>query len=583
MLGIDARLMTASTMKWIIIGIAAGIASIALTIALYWFLGKAVDEALAGRNLLAGSVALVAAFVFGRALLAWLYRTAQFRASSETKVSVRDLIYRHALRLGPGLLTKDRTGGVVNTAVDGMDWLEKYYGVYFVQFAIGMSTPVLLCVFITAVDWVVGLSLILSIPLTPLFIGVIARNFRDVSRRYADVLNSQSAQFLDSIQGMATLKQFNLSRRRGAEMAEANESLRRETMRLLFVNQMMIAIVDFGFALCSTVIVTAVALVRLKAGFLTPGEVVALVFISVEFSRPLSLLGEFFFAGAVGREIARKVGAFLDIKPGVVERASLKPPPPRADRSAVEFDTVTFRYDGADTAAIDGLTLKLEAGETVALIGRSGSGKTTVANLILRTIEPSGGQIRIAGTPVGDLPIDWVRSEIALVPQDPYLFFGTIADNLRIAKPDATEKELEAATRAAEIYDYIRSTPLGFDTLVGEQGLTLSGGQVQRLAIARALLKDAPIVILDEPTSQIDVETEALVNKALKRLTEHKTVLLIAHRLSTVEKADRIAVMERGRIVESGTREDLVRQGGLYARMLATKRRAERQGFTEVA
>ncbi|MEP7118974.1 MAG: ATP-binding cassette domain-containing protein, partial [Acidobacteriota bacterium] len=170
-----------------------------------------------------------------------------------------------------------------------------------------------------------------------------------------------------------------------------------------------------------------------------------------------------------------------------------------------------------------------------------------------------------------------IRQQIALVPQDPFLFYGTIADNLRVAKEDATEAELIAATKAAELYDYIRSTPDGFNTKVGDQGMALSGGQAQRLAIARAFLKNAPIVVLDEPTSQIDVETETLLNRALARLTASKTVLLIAHRLSTIEQANRIIVLDGGRLAESGTRQALLAQGGIYAGMIRTKRAIEAQ------
>jgi len=222
-------------------------------------------------------------------------------------------------------------------------------------------------------------------------------------------------------------------------------------------------------------------------------------------------------------------------------------------------------------------------GETIALIGKRGSGKTTVVNLLLRTLDPDSGQILFDGASEKDLDLEWIRQHIGLVPQDPFLFYGTIRDNLTMAKEDATDAELMAAITAAELKGFVDASPDGLDTKVGDQGMALSGGQAQRLAIARALLKDAPLVILDEPTSQIDVETEALLNRALERLCANKTVLLIAHRLSTIEQADRIVVMDQGSIAENGTKEELIAQGGIYASMLQTKHDIEDAGLRPAA
>jgi ABC-type multidrug transport system fused ATPase/permease subunit len=578
MFGIDRRLIVGSTSRWLKVGIAVGMLSLLASLVLYWFVGQAVDAMLRSENLLAAWAPWVALLLAAKLVLGWLYRAAQYRASSLTKLTIRDTMYAHALRLGPAVLDRKRTGELVNIAVDGMDWIELFYGIYFVQFVVGMATPLLLCLFIGAIDWVTGLALLVSVPLTPLFLGMMARNFRKSSQRYAEVNNEQSAQFLDSIQGMPTLKMFNLGRARGEQMHAASEVQRAETMRLLLVNQVMILFVDFGFALGTTLVLTVVALLRMQAGALTPGEVVALVLASAEFSKPLTLIGQFFFAGAIGREFAKKIGVFLDEAPGVRDPdvgpaaasgdgAGAAPTWPLLRRPTLSLRHLVYRYAGADRPAVDDVTLDLRPGETVALVGPSGSGKTTLTSLILRTLAPECGEIRLDDVTVAERSADWVRRHVALVPQDPYLFHGTIAENLRVAKPDATESELVEACRAANLLETVERMPARFDTIVGERGAALSGGQVQRLAIARAILKDAPIVVLDEPTSQIDVETEAVIQEALGRLARDRAVLLIAHRLSTIEHADRIVVMHRGRVVESGTHAELLGRGGLYARM----------------
>ena len=575
MLGVDDRLITPATIKWVKVGLIAGLATIPTTILLYYVLGLAVDSALAGSNMLRQWFWLLVGLVLLKATLAWLFRTGQFRASSEAKLNVRDQIYKQVVRLGPGPLGKRRTSEIANTAPEGVEYLDYYFSVYFVQIWVAIAIPIFLCSAIFWIDWVVGVWMLAGVPLTPLFVGSSARGFRRISAQNAVVKNRNSAQYLDSIQGMSTLKSFNQAIRRGKEMEAGNEVQRRTTMKLLLVAQSQFVFLELGFALFSTAVAMGVALYRYTGGHMTPGEVVAVVLLSLEFSRTLLLIGEFFFAGALGREIAAKVVEFLNEKAPVSSDEGAKSAPPTGKAIHIELRDVSFTYPGAESPALENLSFTLEPNETVALIGRSGSGKTTVTNLLLRTLEPDSGTILFDGVPEKELSLEWIRKQIALVPQDPFLFYGTIAENLRVAKDDATEAELIAATRAAELYDFIKSTPDGFNTKVGDQGAALSGGQAQRLAIARAFLKNAPIVVLDEPTSQIDVETEMLLNRALERLTKNKTVLMIAHRLSTIEQADRIIVLDGGRLAESGTRQELLAKGGIYAGMIRTKREIE--------
>lgn len=575
MIGVDDRLVTPGTMKWVRLGLVAGLATIPTTIVLYYCLGLAVDAAWADANLLRQWLPWIAALVLLKALLAWLFRTGQFRASSEAKLNVRDQMYKQVVALGPGLLGKRRTGEVANTATEGVEYLDYYFSVYFVQIWVAIAIPIFLCTAIFWIDWVVGLWMLAGVPLTPLFVGSSARGFRKISKANEEVKNRNSSQYLDSIQGMSTLKMFNQDRRRGQQMETDNEEQRQTTMKLLLVAQSQFVFLELGFALFSTAVAMGVSLYRYTGGFMTPGEVVAVVLMSLEFSRTLLLIGEFFFAGALGREVAAKIVEFLDEKAPVISQVVGRGKEPDGEAISIEFRDVSFTFPGADEPAIKQLSFTLAPNETVALIGKSGSGKTTVTNLILRTLDPQQGQIVFDGVPAEELSLEWIRSQIALVPQDPFLFYGTIADNLRVAKEDASDGELLAALESAELLDFVNSSPARLDTMVGDQGMALSGGQAQRLAIARALLKDAPVVVLDEPTSQIDVETENLLNKALERVTANKTVLLIAHRLSTIERADRILVLDGGELKESGVRQELLDSDGIYARMISTKQAIE--------
>ena len=577
MIGVDDRLVTPATMKWVKIGLVAGLATIPATIVLYYVLGLAVDSALAGTNMLRQWILAFVVLVLLKALLAWVFRTGQFRASSAAKLNVRDQIYKQVVKLGPGILGKRRTGEIANTATEGVEYLDYYFSVYFVQIWVAIAIPIFLCIAIFSIDWVVGLWMLAGVPLTPLFVGMAAQGFRRISGSNEEVKNRNYAQYLDSIQGMTTLKMFNQDLRRGKEMEAGNELQRQQTMRLLLVAQFQFVFLELGFALFSTAFAMGASLYRYTGGYMTPGECVAVILMSLEFSRTLLMIGEFFFAGALGREVAAKVVKFLDEEPPVKSAEGQNPGPTNGRAISIEFRHVDFTYPGATEPAITDLNLTLKPKETVALIGKSGSGKTTVTNLMLRTLDPSGGHIYFDGHKDEELSLEWIREQISLVPQDPFLFFGTIADNLRIAKQDASDSELEVALRDAELWDFVESSPAGIHTMVGDQGAALSGGQAQRLAIARALLKNAPIVVLDEPTSQIDVETEALLNRAIERLTDNKTVLLIAHRLSTIEQADRIVVMDHGRLVESGSRKELLASNGIYASMIKTKQSIEQK------
>lgn len=470
-----------------------------------------------------------------------------FRASADAKRQTRQAIHRKILELGPARSASERTGGLVHDAVEGVEALDASNGLYFPQFLVGLSAPVVICVVIGVMDWVSGLVLLLTAPLAPLLLGLTQSRFRSVSARYHAAANALSARFLDAVQGLPTLKAFNAGKAHGREMAEAGELFRRETMKLLAVNQLAIFLLDWGFAVGATAAAFVVAALRWQAGAISVGEAVAIVLLSLEIIRQLNLLGAFFFAGAGGRAMGIRISHYLDTPAPVRGQAGkIQKMPSRLD---VRFEDVSFAYhEGGDV--LHNVSFEIQPGETVGLLGASGAGKSSIVHLMLRFADPRTGQITLGGHRLTDLPLEWLRARIAWVAQDTWLFHGTVEENLRIARPDAGRREMEEASRAACIHDFITSLPDGYLTRLGERGARLSGGQAQRLAIARALLKDAPIILLDEPTSHVDFACEAALRQALDRLVEGRTVLHITHRRHSLSAASRLIFLEDGRIAK---------------------------------
>lgn len=571
-LGFDTRLITLQTRRWTLVSVGAGVLSVISNILLFLAIGWVLDAAIRGAEVLTPqNVTLGIGLVLAKGFFGWLERSAANQAAQDTKLSVRELIFEQAMRLGPGGLDRERTAELVNTAVDGMDWLEQYFSIYTSQFIIGMLTPVLVIAAIGWLDGTTALFLLFTLPLPPLLLGLTSKKFKTVSDRFFAATNHLTAQFLDSLQGMTTLKLFNQGSDRGEQFRQENENLRRETMRLLAVNQVMLFFVDGGFALSTTTALTLLATWRFSSGEISAGLAVAFVLLSVELARPLDLIGKFFFAGAVGRSVAKKISAFLDaplaIRPFSPSSEFSNSIPDKAvpNHVSITLQDVVFRYVGRQSDALNKVSIHVNPGERVALVGPSGSGKSTIFSLLLRFFDPNQGQILINGTPITNYPLETLRGLISFVSQDPYIFHGTLRDNLLVAKPDATDREIEQALQAAHLKEVVAQMPEGLNTVVGERGLTLSGGQAQRLALARAFLKNAPVLLLDEPTSYLDSQTEKIIQESIERLMEQKTVLFIAHRLSTAFKADRIYVLVNGQVIESGTPSQLIANRGWFS------------------
>ncbi len=545
-------------------------ATAACTTVVYLALGAVLDGAHEGRGPSAAAVAVLVAGVLGVAAAAYAGPRVTLTAVGPREELRRDLVLRQLFRLGVAFRTQERAGRVVSTATDGVERAAGYEMTFRWPIVASMTVPVVALVGLgIGVDWVVAGWLALAIPAIPVLVGGFQRAFRGVSTQYRMTSRRFAAQYLDAIQGLPTATAFNRATAKGASLARGAEHLRRQVMSLLARNQLVLLVIDSSFSLAMVTAGAALAMVRLRDGAITPGQAVAVVLVSTVLLEPLDRVGQFFYVGMGGRAAVREIEGVLHRPPVVADAPGVRAPAaPVADEpAALVLDRVTFAYPDGPPVLQD-VSLTVPRGGQVALIGPSGSGKSTVAALFQAHLRPGSGAVRVAGHDATTVPVDWVRAQTAVVAQSTYLFTGTLAENLRLAAPTADDDLLWHALEQANLADDVRRFPEGLATRVGERGLSLSGGQSQRVAVARALLKDAPILLLDEPTSQVDAASETALIDALDRAAEGRTVLVVAHRLSTVRSADEVVVLAGGRVVEQGAPDQLASVDSYYARAL---------------
>jgi thiol reductant ABC exporter CydD subunit len=557
------------------------------------FLSRAVDAAFLERGGLDACAPLLLAFAGAalvRATAVWGQEVLAQRFSGRVRLRVRDRLVRRLLALGPRFASGERTGELANTLIGGVEALDAYLGQYLPQASLAALVPALVLLAVLLADPLSALVLLLTFPLVPLFVWLLGSAARQRTRRQWLVLSRLSAAFLDALQGLPTLKAFGQAEASAEGIAAASDRYRQVTLRVLrlaFVS----ALVLEGLATLGTAVVAVEVGLRLLYSRIVFTDALFVLVVTPEFYRPLRALGASFHAGLAGREAAARIAEVLKapgplVAPAVLVAAtSIRSAPvdgawPSAAfgggrAPAIAFEDVRFAYAPGRPPALDGLSLRIDAGLTLALVGPTGAGKTTVAHLLLRFLEPDAGTIRIDGEPLSSLsPEDW-RRRVAWVPQNPRLFHGSVLDNLLLARPGAPMAAVEHAASLAHVDTFVRELPRGWETPVGEGGERLAGGQAQRVALARAFLEDAPVLVLDEPTAQLDPEHEAFVVDAIERLRCGRTVLLIAHRITTVMNADRIALLSRGRVVEEGTHRHLLAHGHVYPHLVAAWRGTE--------
>lgn len=501
---------------------------------------------------------LFAAIVMVRAVLAWVADVTAHGISFRVRGYLRLRMIARFFALGPNYLRGKRTGELVSILTDGVESLDSYVAGYLPQVRLTVLIPLLILLVVFPLDPLTGLVLLLTSPVIPVFMVLIGKLSEHMTQQRWNTLNWMSAHFLDVLQGLTTLKLFGRDQIQVARVRAISDRFRAATMQVLRVAFLSSLVMELTATLSTAVVAVEIG-VRLLSGSIAFEHALFVLMLAPEFYLPLRTLGARHHAAMAARAASASMEAILAAPlaalPASTERASL------AAWQTLAFDHVSFTYDssagddGEDSnrVALSGCSFNVGRGEHIALVGPSGAGKSTVASLLLRFIEPASGAITLDGVALSTIAPNVWREQIAWVPQMPYLFNATVAENIRLSRSRATLEDVMAAAQAAHAHEFIGALPQGYDTILGERGARLSGGQAQRIALARAFLRDVPILILDEATSHLDPTSEATIHAALERLAAGRTLIAITHHQATLSIADRILVMRHGRIIEERT------------------------------
>ena len=497
----------------------------------------------------------------GESLFEYLFQILWRNLAQRLQSDLRQDAYEHAQRLDMSFFEANSSGQLVATMNDDVNQLERFLD----GGANAMIQVAVTVVAVGAVFFVLSpLIALLAFTPIPLIIWGAFYFQRKAGPLYADVrekVGDLSSRLANNLGGIATIKSFTAEQREAKRLKDASEAYVDANRRAIRISSAFIPVIRMAILAGFLATFTVGGMMALE-GSLNVGAYGVLVFLTQRLLWPLTGLAEVIDLFERAMASTRRILDLLSEPVNVRDEAGKTLEQPV--RGKVSFNQVSFRYAGSG-AGIQDITLNVPAGNTLALVGATGSGKSTLIKLLLRFYDPSHGDIRIDGQPIREVSLKSLRDAIGLVSQDVYLFEGSIRDNLAYGKPDASEEEIIDAARTAEAWSFIEALPEGLDTPVGERGIRLSGGQRQRLSLARALLKNPPILVLDEATSAVDNETEAAIQRSLKRIGHNRTVIMIAHRLSTIVDADTIAVVENGRIVEEGDHDSLICNNGAYA------------------
>ncbi len=510
--------------------------------------------------------AIIVFFIYGlfKGISVWLQKIFATKTSTKIKTYLRTELSRKIFELGP-VFSKKTAGGKLNAIInEGVEKLDAYFSAYLPQFFLANIIPFVILIFVFPIDFISGIVFLLTGPVIPFFMILIGKQAENLSKKQWKTLNFLSSHFFDVIQGLTTLKIFGQSKNQIKKISEISDEFRKATLGVLKVAFLSALVLELLSTISIAIVSVEVGL-RLLYGKVEFYDAFFVLLLAPEFYLPMRLLGSSFHAGIDGVTASKSIFEILDSK--IPSKESSIVFERKKNPFNITFRNVSFAYR-ENTEVLNNINFEINPGEKVALVGKSGAGKSTILNLLLKFIEPISGEILVDDKPLKKVSRNSWLANVTYLSQQPYLFHGTVRNNLLIAKKDATEEELFKSLKFANIFDFILNSPQGLDTNVGEGGLSLSGGQIQRIALARAYLKNSPILVLDEPTANLDPEVEEEISNKIYELMTNKTVITIAHRLNTITRSDKIILIEKGEIAAIGKHNELSANNKLYSDFL---------------
>lgn len=512
-------------------------------------------------------VAVVVAAILVRGFILRYIETYTRVMASRIKEKLRMSLLSKIYDLGPGYMSGKRSGKVTSLVLDGIESLEPFYVRYVPQIITVLASGTFVFCYLVRYDAVSALALIASMLLCVVVpLATVPAMDRTVTDYWTDY-STLTSQYIDSIQGMTTLKTLDAEQSMGEVLRRDATAFWKRSIRNTGISLSNSALMFILTSVTSSLTVVLAA-IRAMHGAVPETAVTAFLFLAVECARPMIELNSAWHASFLGMSVAKEMFGLMEMDPPVKDPDDPVQPDVSDHLPEIRFDAVRFSYPGREEEVLHGVTFTVPPGSTTAVVGPSGAGKSTILSLVLRFYDVTGGSVTFNGTDIRRYALRALQDRIGVVFQDAYLFYGSIAENIKMARPDATDEEVQEAAMAANAHDFIMAFPDGYETIVGERGVTLSGGERQRISIARAILKDAPVLLLDEATSSVDAESEALIQIALSELTKQRTTIIVAHRLSTVRGADNIIVLNDGMVAEQGTHSELMAADGVYRSLI---------------